>query len=132
MPVVEVKVVGWDQKCSFSMFGILASDGLGRFVASNNEKFYVPDDAILWVRQLPQPALEEAPSPEVPEEKKEEQPTLSSTPSNAHKMAMKMFKLRQKKAAKKAKKESFSAEKPTRRKKRTPASEVTPSIVEKK
>lgn len=113
---VEVKVVGWDQKCSFSMFGEVGSDSMGRFVRiSDTDKFYFPDDAILFVREFaqaapaptPEKAPEQPPAPVKPTEV--EQPTAPmGKPSRAHELAVLARKMREKnlkKAEKDAKKQ---------------------------
>lgn len=95
--MVEVKVVGWDQKCSFSMFGTLGQDSFGRFisVAATHEKFYFPDDALLYVKEFVPPAP-------VEEKKVEDEQPLPANgkPSRAHEMAVLARMARQEREAK--------------------------------
>jgi hypothetical protein len=99
---VEVRVVGWDERCSFSMFGHLGSDAFGRFVSSNNEKFYFPDDAIVYARAIPAepPAAVQEQPKVLPEKEKPvevEQPAAPmGKPSRAHELAVLARKLREK------------------------------------
>ena len=116
---VEVKVVGWDQKCSFSMFGEVGSDAMGRFVRiSDTDKFYFPDDAILFVREFaqaapaptPEKAPEQPPAPVKPTEVEQPQAPMGK-PSRAHELAVLARKMREKNLKKAEKAEKKKAKK---------------------
>ena len=110
--MVEVKVVGWDQKCSFSMFGTLGQDSFGRFVAiyDAGEKFYFPDDAIIYTKSVAPPVSAPVPVAEPPVE---ESKPLEGKPSRAHEMAVLARKAREQREKQATKqKKSEKKEKP--------------------
>lgn len=132
---VEVRVVGWDERCSFSMFGHLGSDAFGRFVSSNSEKFYFPDDAIIYARAIPQePPVPAQEQPKVLPEKEKpvvvEQPAAPmGKPSRAHELAVLARKLREKNLKKAEKAAKKSVEKMA---KKSVAPKKSPPIKKKK
>jgi outer membrane biosynthesis protein TonB len=128
--MLEIKVLGWDQKCSFSMIGDLDQDSFGRFVTMGSERVYFPDDALVWVREIP--AKVEAPVVSVPpaEETVEEtapQPKVSRT----HEMAVLARKAREerKKAEAALAVKKKSAKKPRPSKSKKPQTPVTSESV---
>jgi hypothetical protein len=131
--MLEIKVLGWDQKCSFSMVGELGQDSFGRFVAFGSERVYAPDDALIWVKELPPVVVAPDPVPDpgiISKDVVPVRPEESKKPSRAHEMAMLARKLReqhQKKVAKDEARAKKAAEKlqaksghPTSKKTRSP------------